>query len=269
MKGEHRKIPVGVSRCLLGEAVRYDGRDRRNPYVTGCLDERFRWIPVCPEVEIGLGIPRPPIRIERREGVVRLVMPDGNLDLTERMTTYARNRVAELADAGIRGFLLKKRSPSCGLLGVDVHGGDRIDPTGTGFFAAALRSRFPNMPLAQEDTLDDPLLRETFILQVQIYDHFRKWREGKPTPKGLQRFHMAHRHLLRHTPRIDQALGRIATQGEVFPDLLDTYETMLMAALARPEGARKPGTSRTPPRSIERTDPTNFEPDPFESSETR
>ncbi|RME07045.1 MAG: DUF1722 domain-containing protein [Deltaproteobacteria bacterium] len=241
MKGKVQKIPVGVSRCLLGEAVRYDGGDRKNPHVTGVLDERFRWVPVCPEVEIGLGIPRPPIRIERRGGELRLVMPEKKIDLTERMTTYARNRVTELADVGIRGFLLKKRSPSCGLAGVDVHGRDRIDPTGTGFFAAALRARFPNMPLAQEDLLDDPIFREAFVLQVQVYDRFQNLREGKPTPKSLQRFHMAHKHLLNHAPRTEQALSRIATLagGEAFCDLLDTYETMLMAALAGPDGERE------------------------------
>ncbi len=158
------QIRIGVSSCLLGETVRYDGVDKRDPYISDVLGHIFTFVPVCPEVGCGLPVPRAAMRLEGEPARPRLVTIEGRLDLTERMLAWCRLRVKDLEGEALSGFILKSRSPSCGLR-VEV-----ISPVGTesgrGLFAAALTEHFPDLPVEEEGRLDDRRVRENFIERV-------------------------------------------------------------------------------------------------------
>ena len=169
------KPRVGISRCLLGDDVRYDGTNRRSGAVIA-LGDAVEWVPVCPEVEAGMGVPREPIQlVAHDDGVqsagerVRLRGVQSGEDWTARMHDWARARAAELSAQGISGFVLKARSPSCGPSGVLVHHADRETPTGRGLFAEALASALPGLPLIDEEALENPGARDDFIRRVRDF----------------------------------------------------------------------------------------------------
>ena len=165
-------LRLGASACLLGYAVRYDGELRPNPLLTGELDHRVEWVPVCPEVELGLAVPRPTLRLVRTGGRVRMVMPATGQDLTARMEIWAAAKAETLAGLGIAGFVLRRRSPSCGLMGVRVYPADGPpEDDGRGLFALALRRRLPDLPLEDDERLDDPRVRERFLARVSVGYH--------------------------------------------------------------------------------------------------
>jgi uncharacterized protein YbbK (DUF523 family) len=166
---------VGVSACLLGQEVRHDGGHKQNAFVVDELARHVELVPVCPEVELGLGVPREPIRLEApgpgpnagpggSGGGPRLVTVASRVDLSERMQAYAELRVAALEELGLAGYVTKSKSPSCGLQGVPVHGSDR---TGPGAFLAVLRRRLPHLPVVEETALDDPAARAAFLAAVR------------------------------------------------------------------------------------------------------
>ena len=159
---------IGVSSCLLGSCVRYDGGHKRNESLLKTLGSLVEWISVCPEVDIGLGTPRPPIRLERDgEEVIRLVMIETGEDLTDRMTRYATERVNALRDKRISGYVLKSKSPSCGMEGVPIHDSNHeISAAGIGIFAAVLKERMPHLPVEDEERLMDPDVRKVFIARI-------------------------------------------------------------------------------------------------------
>jgi uncharacterized protein YbbK (DUF523 family) len=160
-----REVRIGVSSCLLGEHVRWDGGHKRSAAVA-LLGRRFALVPVCPEVEVGMGVPRPPIRLERRRAAVHLVDPASGVDHTGAMGRWARSRVAALRQLGIAGFVLKERSPSCGLERVEVTGPRDVRRDGTGLFAAALRAAMPRLPVVEAERLRDPAARRRFVERV-------------------------------------------------------------------------------------------------------
>jgi len=159
-------IAVGVSACLLGEKVRYDGGHRLDCNVTDTLGRLILFVPVCPEVECGMSIPREPMRLEGDPAKPRLMTVDSRVDKTEEMASYCRARVGELANMELCGFVFKARSPSCGLIGVTVHKNGVPAGTGRGLFAAALVERFPFLPVEEEEGLSDPAVREKFVERV-------------------------------------------------------------------------------------------------------
>jgi uncharacterized protein YbbK (DUF523 family) len=162
-----RKPRLGISACLLGQEVRYDGGHKRDSFLTEILGPYVEWVPVCPEVELGMGTPRPPIRLERRGGAIRLVMPSTGGDYTDAMRDYAERRVAELARLDLDGYIFKKDSPSCGLEAVKVYSAAGVpSPDGRGLFAEVLMGRLPDLPVEEEGRLEDPRLRESFVRQV-------------------------------------------------------------------------------------------------------
>jgi uncharacterized protein YbbK (DUF523 family) len=167
-------IRIGISSCLLGESVRYDGGHKRDAFLTGTFGPFVEWVPVCPEVECGLGTPRESMRLVRVDGGVRLLTVETVVDLTDQMETYARRRVAELESENLCGYVLKKGSPSCGLARIKIYGDDDLpEKYGRGLFAARLVERFPNLPVEEEGRLSDPLLRDNFIERVFAYSRLR------------------------------------------------------------------------------------------------
>ncbi len=157
---------VGVSACLLGQNVRYDGGHKRDPFAAGPLGERVTLVPVCPEVELGMGVPREPVRLERSGRRVRMVGTATGIDHTDAMTRFAERRAAELEALDLSGYVFKKNSPSCGPDGVPIHGSPR---TGRGLFAAALLERMPQLPVVDESELGDRAGQKRFLEKVFAY----------------------------------------------------------------------------------------------------
>jgi uncharacterized protein YbbK (DUF523 family) len=170
------RLRIGISRCLLGDEVRYDGRHKRDPLILGLFGSQVEWVPVCPEVEIGMGTPREPIQlVASRDGVpsgherVRLVGVESREDWTATMDAWAAERVCELAHLNLSGYILKKDSPSCGMEAVPVRHADGMTRTGRGLFAQALIDAFPDLPVEDEARLQDAAIREQFIERVFAY----------------------------------------------------------------------------------------------------
>ena len=167
---------IGISRCLLGDAVRHDGGHKRDSLVLAAFGSQVEWVPVCPEVEIGMGTPREPIQlVAGREGVpsgherVRLVGVQSREDWTARMAAWAADRVRELERQELSGYILKKDSPSCGMDAVPVRHADGVTRTGRGLFAQALMDALPDLPVEDEARLQDRAIREQFIARVFAY----------------------------------------------------------------------------------------------------
>lgn len=230
-------IRVGISACLLGERVRYDGGHKRNPYIVETLGRYVEWVPVCPEVEMGLGTPRETLRLVRIGQDLRIVMPKTGEDHTERMRAYARRRVAALAKENLHGYILKKDSPSCGMERVRVFDAKGVPAKSSrGLFAEALLRHFPNLPVEEECRLADPDLRENFIERVFAYHRLRNLFSGKWKLGDVMAFHAAHKLLLMaHSPQAHAALGRLVARAGNSPrgELQANYENKFMVALRR------------------------------------
>ncbi len=164
---------IGVSSCLLGERVRYDGGHKHDRWLTDILGPLVTFVPVCPEVEAGLPVPREAMRLEGEPTAPRLVTTRSRIDLTERMQAFCRAKVVELEREELCGFVFKKDSPSCGLFRVEAYNRDKGVRSGKGLFARAVAERFPNLPMEEEGRLSDPALREQFLERVFAY-HRRK-----------------------------------------------------------------------------------------------
>lgn len=239
---EPRRLRIGVSACLLGQEVRYNGGHKRDSFLTDVLGPYVEWVPVCPEVEIGLGTPRPPIRLERAPDGLRLVMPDTGEDLTARMSDYAERRVRALADLDLAGYILKKDSPSCGMERVKVYDGSMPAKDGRGLYAEALLRLLPDLPVEEEGRLNDPLLRESFITRAFLHD---RWMEGERqgwTRAALMRFHEQHKFLLMARNqagmrRLGRLLGDAGRSSEP-AELASEYRRGLTEILRRPATRR-------------------------------
>ena len=202
-----RPIRLGVSACLLGEAVRYDGGHKRDPWLTDVLGKRVEWVPVCPELESGMGVPRPPMRLERQGRAVRLVEIASRRDHTARMRHLAVRRLRALR--ALCGYVLKKDSPSCGMTRVKLygtHGPARRE--GTGLFAAALREAWPSLPVEEEGRLHDPALRETSSSACSRTSGCASSFVGRWTRGQVVAFHTAHKlQLMAHAPLVYASIG--------------------------------------------------------------
>jgi uncharacterized protein YbgA (DUF1722 family)/uncharacterized protein YbbK (DUF523 family) len=232
----HRPIRVGISSCLLGEAVRYDGGHKRDGFLTGTFGSFVEWVPVCPEVECGLGTPRESMRLVRREADVRLLTVKTAIDVTDQMRTYAQRRIAELASENLCGYVLKKDSPSCGWERVKVYAAHSVPAkSGRGLFAARLVERFPDLPVEEEGRLSDPRLRDNFVERLFAYWRLRGLFSRKWNLEGLVRFHTAHKLILMaHSTEAYQQLGRLVARARTVPakEIERRYTRPFMAALA-------------------------------------
>jgi uncharacterized protein YbgA (DUF1722 family)/uncharacterized protein YbbK (DUF523 family) len=240
-------VRIGISACLLGQEVRYDGGHKRDSFLVDTLGRYVEWVPVCPEVEVGMGTPREPVHLVRDSGrrpraggptPVRLMAPKSGTDWTDRMTAYSRARVAKLARLDLCGYILKKDSPSCGMARVKVHRPRGMpERAGTGLFAAALREGLPSLPVEEEGRLCDPRLREHFVERVFAYRRLRTLFKGRWSVGDLLRFHAAHKLvLLAHDPATYASLGRLVARAKELSrtTLAADYERRFMEALAHP-----------------------------------
>lgn len=229
------KIRIGVSACLMGEKVRYDGQHKHDSYITGTLGQWFEFVPVCPEFELGLGVPRETMRLEGDPGNPRLMTGKSRKDLTKPMTDWCSKRVKELEQEELCGFIFKSKSPSSGLFRVKVYS-DKGMPSnaGRGLFAKAFTDRFPLLPVEEEGRLNDPGLRESFIEQVFTLKRWREMLAEANTRGGLVKFHERHKYLLMsHSIPHYRELGRIVAdmKGKRLPKIQSGYHDKLMEAL--------------------------------------
>ena len=229
-------IRIGISSCLLGHEVRYDGGHKRDRFLTDTFGRFVEWVPVCPEVEAGFGTPREPMQLVDGHGGLRLVTVRTRRDVTDQLARYASRRVEELSRQDLSGYVLKKDSPSCGADRVKVYG--RSAPParrGTGLFAAALRQRYPFLPIEDEGRLSDPRLRENFVERVFAYRRVRDLFAARWTNADLVAFHTAHKlMLLAHSTRIYRMLGQLVagSRSRARPELETQYVEGFMTALA-------------------------------------
>ena len=167
------RIRIAVSSCLLGSEVRYDGGHKYSAHIVATLGKQFDLVPFCPEVAIGLGVPRAPLRlVQGLHGARARGIADPTLDVTDRLAAYAKTVAAELHD--VSGYIFKARSPSCGTENVPVHDANGTPvAAGAGIYAATLRALLPELPIEDEERLMDPVIRENFIDRVLIYHRSR------------------------------------------------------------------------------------------------
>lgn len=227
-------IKIGVSSCLLGEKVRYDGGHKLDHYITDTLGGFFTFVPVCPEVECGLPIPRESMRLEGDPDHPRLVTNKTRADKTEQMLEFCRRKVEALEGEDLCGFIFKSKSPSSGLFRVKVYSEGVPSKSGSGLFAAAVVEHFPHLPVEEEGRLNDPDLRENFLERVFSY---RRWKDlllAKPTLGMLVEFHTRHKLLMMaHSPAIYRDMGSLVAHGSEMdlPQLLQRYEDLFMKGL--------------------------------------
>src|SRR5271156_749771 len=239
------KIRIGVSSCLLGNQVRFDGGHKRNEFVTDVFGQFVEFVPVCPEVEIGMGTPRESIALRRQDGELRLLGNRSGADFTAKMKSYADKRTRALGAEDLSGYILKKDSPSCGMERVRVYAENGMPSRdGVGMFAAALLRRYPNLPVEEEGRLSAPKLRENFVERVFAYRRLQDFFAARWTVGGLVAFHTAHKLvLLAHAPNAYRELGRDVAAAKKIPrpEFRREYETRFMSALKK---------LATPPRHV-------------------
>lgn len=231
------KIRLGVSSCLLGQKVRFDGGHKHDCFLTGTFGKYFEWVPVCPEVAIGLGVPRPPIRLVGAPTSPRVVgVKDATIDVTDRLAAYGKRQAHALGD--LSGYIFKSQSPSCGMERVKIHrAGGTPAANGRGIYADAFLSVQPWLPAEEEGRLSHPRWRENFIERVFVYHRWQELLSRGLTASRLVEFH-AHQELvlMAHDAKAWRALGRLVTRaGRRRPqELGHDYIKQLMVALKRP-----------------------------------
>jgi uncharacterized protein YbbK (DUF523 family) len=239
-------LRIGVSACLLGREVRFDGQHKRDSFLVDELGPFVDFVEVCPEVEVGMSIPRETLRLvavgERGKGgpapATRLMAPHSGEDWTDRMTAFSEKRVGQLAREGLSGYVLKKDSPSCGLFRVKRYGDAESASTpqavrdGQGLFAAQLQRAIPHLPIEEEGRLRDARLRENFIERIFAHHRLRALWTTRWTLRSLIAFHTIHKMaLLAHDQPGYRRLGRLVALGKSLPrdELRDRYEAGFMS----------------------------------------
>lgn len=236
-------IKIGISACLLGEKVRFDGGHKRDGYINETLSQFVQFVPVCPEVDIGLGTPRESLRLSRDADRVRLIAPKSDTDHTTSMERYCRQKAKQLGEENLCGYIFKKDSPTCGVQRVRLYDHNGVpSKNGRGLFADAMMTRHPLLPVEEEGRLRDPRLRENFFERVFAYWRLKnvfgsRWRVG-----DLVRFHTSEKLLLMaHDPKAYGLLGRIVAdaKGRGRRELIEEYETAFMEILKKLATIRK------------------------------
>ncbi len=229
------KIKIGVSSCLLGHPVRYDGGHKHDRFITGTLGRYMVFVPVCPEVESGFNVPRQPFHLEGDPENPRLLITKTREDVTGTMKNWAAGKIQALEDESLCGFIFKSKSPSSGMERVKVYNNQGIPRrVGVGIFAKTFMEAFPLLPVEDEGRLHDPVLRENFIGRVFA---LKRWREMLSANRGLGSLVDYHTRnkllLLSHSPEYYRKMGKLVAEGKQYniEKLFEIYETFLLKAL--------------------------------------
>ena len=238
------KPRIGISSCLLGQRVRYDGGHKKDEFLTQTFGRFVEWVAVCPEVEVGMGTPRESIRLVGDAAHPRLMGDRSGRDWTEPMLTYSKRRIDELGTMNLAGYVLKKDSPSCGMERVRVYPGKGKAPnkSGRGLFAQVLLDASPLLPIEEEGRLNDPALRDNFIERVFAYTRWQALAGERPSVGKLVAFHAAHKFvLMAHSEPHLRRLGRLVAgvKGRPPHEALEEYGRVFMEALRVPATVRK------------------------------
>lgn len=237
------KIKLGISACLLGQKVRYDGSHKWDRFITDTLGRYVDFVPVCPEVECGLGVPREAMRLVGDPAAPRLMTIHSGRDLTDQMLPWAQRRVQELEGENLDGFIFKSGSPSSGMERVKVYTEQGMpNKTGVGLFARAFMAHFPLLPVEDEGRLHDPKLRETFIEAIFAFQRWRDVVQQTPAIRRLVDFHTRHKLLLlSHSPEHYRQMGKLVAQEDRAPlaETYSRYQTVLLETLRRRTTAKK------------------------------
>ena len=229
------KIRLGISTCLLGQPVRYDGGHKLDRFLTETLGQYVEYVPVCPEVECGMPVPREPMHLEGSIESPRLVTIKTAIDKTDQMIGWAEKRVLELENEKLMGFVFKSDSPSSGMERVKVYSGKNVATRkGVGLFARLFMQHFPLLPVEEEGRLHDPALRENFIERVFALARWRELMDGNESVRSLIEFHTKHKLLiLSHSTKHYQEMGRLVGNARKVPlqKLLQDYQEQFMQAL--------------------------------------
>jgi uncharacterized protein YbgA (DUF1722 family)/uncharacterized protein YbbK (DUF523 family) len=227
---------LGISACLLGENVRYNGGHARDRFLTDTFGAFVEWVPVCPEVESGLSVPREAMRLVGDPAAPRLVTIDTRVDHTRRMQTWARRRVRELGSEDLVGFIFKSRSPSSGMERVKVYNESGVPRSvGVGLWARAFKDHFPLLPAEDDGRLHDPSLRENFVERIFCLRRYRDAIGSRRSRGALVAFHAAHKlQLMAHSQKILREMGQLVAHAKErsVGELFRRYEELLMGALA-------------------------------------
>ena len=232
-----QKIRLGISACLLGQQVRFDGGHQLDRCITDTLGRYVEFVPVCPEVECGLGVPREAMRLVGEPLAPRLMTVRTKIDHTERMVKWAETRVRELGREDLCGFIFKSKSPSSGMERVKVypeHAQGSPVNRGVGLFARLFMEHFPLLPVEDDGRLHDPVLRENFIARIFVFQRWRELLAAQPGVGDLVAFHTRHKLLiLSHSPAHYRELGKLVARARELPvpELLEHYQSRLMDAL--------------------------------------
>jgi uncharacterized protein YbgA (DUF1722 family)/uncharacterized protein YbbK (DUF523 family) len=228
-------IKLGVSACLLGQSVRYDGGHKWDRFLTDTLGRYVEYVPVCPEVECGLPTPREAMRLVGDPAAPRLLTIKTRRDLTDRMRAWGETKLQELSGLDLCGYIFKSKSPSSGMERVKVYDVNGVPKAnGVGVWARMFMDRFPLLPVEDEGRLHDPLLREMFIERIFVMRRWRDMQRDNPTVGGLVDFHTRHKLLIMsHGVEDYRLLGRLVAQGKKRPlsELTAEYYRTLAHAL--------------------------------------
>jgi uncharacterized protein YbgA (DUF1722 family)/uncharacterized protein YbbK (DUF523 family) len=237
------RVRLGISTCLLGENVRFDGGHKLDHFLVDTLGQYVEYVPVCPEVECGFGVPRESFRLVGDPENPRLVTARTNIDHTERMVQWARKRVQELERECLCGYIFKSGSPSSGMERVRVYDRNGVPAkVGVGVFARIFMEHFALLPVEEEGRLHDPKLRENFIERVFALKRWRETISKKQSLGQLVDFHTKNKLLiLSHNPATHQAMGKLLARGKQIPlqTLYEKYQTFLTQALKLRSTAKK------------------------------
>ena len=238
------KIKLGISTCLLGLPVRYDGGHKLDHYLRDTLGRYVEFSPVCPEAECGFGVPREAVRLVGDAERPRLTTVRSKQDLTDRMTVWIAGRVRELESERLCGFVFKSGSPSSGMERVKVYNEKgAAAKNGVGLFARAFMEYFTNLPVEEEGRLNDPVLRENFIARIFMYARWQELnRRGRLELSAMIDFHVSNKLLiLAHSPQHYRELGRLVSGAKAtnIRDLVSVYERRLMEGMKRQATPRK------------------------------
>ncbi len=230
-----KPIRVGISSCLLGSRVRFNGDHKRDRFATDILDRYFKWVAVCPEVEVGMGVPRESVRLVGATDAPAMIANQSGRDWTVPMMAYAETKAAKLKKQNLSGFILKSKSPTCGMERVRVYPASGMPvKRGVGLFARALMEAMPNLPIEEEGRLSDAHLRENFIVRVFCYHRWRQMPKKPFDVNHLLQFHTTHKlMLMAHSPSGLRRLGQIVAHPgrRSVRQLLADYESEFFAIM--------------------------------------